>query len=259
MSIKKNSIPIALSSAFLLLCALLPLAFRNTDGTASPDALYSPGPDIFFPSQLSDRLVLYRKFRGSGAGGGVSVTTTTYSADMVPCIELLDKIFPLFIIDELESSVESEGVNFYYVTDETGATIRLAERYKSWYGDWKNWLVIVADIDTLDVYYVYLSSECLSGFDKYGQASPEELAAAFADVMEMELLSFVDTDKGWETVLTSNGRNLCYSIIGSEYYDQKARAHLIDYKLTLLSGEAFDEPGFTSFREEVYDSNVAGQ
>ena len=271
MTGKKQGALCLAALVFLLFCAVLPLFFRNTAEPSPPLPDGSTAPATFPLTELEDKAELYLKYNGDTSGTAVKKTPLSFEdgSDFVqPCNELLENLFSYFVIDEAEYSVGEEGFNYFSLTDSTGATIRVAERYKRWYGDWENWLRIAVDVDSLDIYYVYISCNCLENFEKYmDPVYIQDIAEAFGDITDMEILDISDSysitsGKNRFTALYGlKDEKRSYLISGSTYYDESAMSYLIDYTLLL---QPFDtntsslNTGAEAYNEEDSPSGYDG-
>lgn len=243
MTGKKQGVLCLTAMVFLLFCAVLPLFFRNTAEPSPPLPDASAAPATFPLTELDDKTELFLKYNGGASGTEVTKTPLSFEdgSDYVqPSNDLLESLFSQFGIDEEEYGVGEEGFNYFSLTDSTGATIRVAERYKRWYGDWENWLRIAVDIDSLDIYYVYISCNCLKNFEKYmDPVYIQDVAQAFGDITDMEILDISDSysitsGKNRFTALYGiKEEKRSYLISGSTYYDESALSYLIDYTLLL--------------------------
>jgi len=245
----------AAAAGFLLLCALLPLAFsgeeKPPDGPGNTDmSQTTPAVPTYTPTELDDRVRLFDTYFDGGAG---SIIRTDLKAGeiepaktIVNCQDELEKLISILTLDEAEeTSVNTSGINYYTLVDSrSGASIRVAEGFRDWYGDWKNWLRICIDMDTLDVYYVYLSSNCLYNFDRYSYAiDADAIAWGFGENMGWELTETSDAGlaadgkESLEVVYRSDSGYLAYRLHGSTYYEPSASSHLVDYTITAIPYE----------------------
>lgn len=253
MTGKKQGLFCILASVFLIFCAVLPLFFRNKGDLPSPLPSGSSPPATYPLTELDDKINLYLKYNSDSSGTAVVKTPLSFEDGndyILPSTDLLQSLFSKFVIDQAEYSVGEQGFNYFSLTDSDGATIRVAEHYKRWYGDWENWLRIAVDIDTLDIYYVYISCNCLEHFEKY-TGDPiyiTDIAESFGEITGMEVLNLS------ETYDMTNGKNRFialyglkeikrpYLISGSTYYNAETASYLIDYTLLMqpynLSAEA---------------------
>lgn len=67
--------------------------------------------------------------------------------------------YQAFLVDLSPAlDIESQDSEFYFITNAEGETMRVWRYYCEWSGDWRNWVEIYIDADTLEVYYFYFSS-----------------------------------------------------------------------------------------------------
>ncbi len=245
----------AAAAGFLLLCALLPLAFSGEE--KPPDepgntVMSQPTPAVptYIPTELNDRIRLFDTYFDGDAGS--IIKTELKAGEIEPaqttanCQDVLEKLIAVLTIDQAEeNNVNVSGINYYTLVDSrTGASIRVAEGFRDWYGDWKNWLRICIDMDTQDVYYVYLSSNCLYNFDRYNYIiDANEIARGFGESMGWELTGSNDagpTEDGKESldvVYYNGGGYLAYRLHGSTYFEPSASSQLVDYTMTAIPYE----------------------
>jgi len=248
----------AAAAGFLLLCALLPLAFsgeeKPPDGPGNTDVSQTtPAVPTYTLTELDDRIRLFDTYFDGDAG---SIIKTELKAGDIEstetaaqCQDVLEKLIAVLSIDEAEEYINASGTNYYTLADSrTGASIRVAEGFRDWYGDWKNWLRICIDMDTFDIYYVYLSSNCLYNFDSYAYIDAQAIAWSFGEELGLELIESKDVGpaedgKASVEVVYYNGTeylgsgHLAYRLHGSTYYEPSAASQLVDYTMTAIPYE----------------------
>ena len=85
---------------------------------------------------------------------------------------------------------------------------KFLRKWVEWQGDWRNWLDVCFDADSGELYYLYLSSECLSSYSDYIGAVPAQFGAAYvaeilADEMDYELLYLDVPDDDANSIIAS--------------------------------------------------------
>jgi len=248
----------AAAAGFLLLCALLPLAFSGEEQPPEgPGAteMSQPVPSLpaYAPAELDDRARLFDAYWN---GGGVGIVKTDFTAEDIisgsadggqsisSCQDFIHRLMDDFNIDQSMDRVQASGINYFSIADSSGTSIRVAEGYREWYGDWKNWLRIFVDIDTQDVYFIYLSSICRSNFELYPYIDAVTMVQTFGDRLGYELMGFVDDEKyaeegkeNWAVVYRDGDTCRAYRLHGSTYYDPAASSQLVDYTMTAIPYE----------------------
>lgn len=118
--------------------------------------------------------------------------------ELEPSGEKISEFRAAMAIDQGGPMTESAGEHFYTLTLPEGGTLRMREYYEQSTGDWSNWFRIYVDIDTLDVYFLYVSCKCLRNVNDYDLAGMSEM-----DVYELA--------RGWQEYL---GADFCIPTYG---------------------------------------------
>ena len=201
---------------------LLPLAFRGNGGGDAPNAEMT----------LEERTQLFSLYWNRGAeDNGLTVT----KPDPVPrkmkdtCETVMHTLIARSIDDQGLEDLTPTGSEYTVVTDGAGRELHLCRMWLEKRGDWQNWMDVCFDADTGELYYYYLSRECLTNRRLYQR---EEIPDA---KMIAEKLA---EDKGWTlryltegsdgaaaAVYSTPGGTVCYEI-SCRWYDA-----LVDIKL----------------------------
>ena len=201
---------------------LLPLAFRGNGGGDAPNAEMT----------LEERTQLFSLYWNRGAeDNGLTVT----KPDPVPrrmkdtCETVMHTLIARSIDDQGLDDLTPTGSEYTVVTDGEGRELHLCRMWMEKRGDWQNWMDVCFDADTGELYYYYLSRECLTNRRLYQR---EEIPDA---KMIAEKLA---EDKGWTlryltegsdgaaaAVYSTPGGTVCYEI-SCRWYDA-----LVDIKL----------------------------
>lgn len=251
----KTYIRLGSAALFLLLCALLPLSFINTearpDGLDEPHATYSP------TSFIARTTIFGRYLAGSLHSEPFSEAVLTEN-EIVGCWDKLTQIQDAFKMDLGDNiDILTSGVNLFTVTDDDGSQLRLAEYYMEWYGDWKNWIKIVIDVDTLDLYQVYVSSSCLSNFERYlDESMSNGLDNYLSDLCikaGLELFQFdiahpsdINGVGSWIAVCRVGDELVNYKIDGQLYVDSVTPALLVDLNISCGFAENIETIEYSS-------------
>lgn len=163
---KLLSYGIAAAVCFLL-AALLPLAFAG-NGEA-PDYL-----------NRGERAAIFAAY-WNGEQDSVSAERIDQPGkrDVESCekrfAELLDKC----TFDLVPGEMQSSGSEYLTLTANEDDEISICRIWRQRQGDWRNWIDVCFDVDTGELYYLYLSSECLKNQSDYSDILPGELSAGF--------------------------------------------------------------------------------
>lgn len=222
MSDKLKLIVAASASAFVLLLAmLLPLAFRS--GGQGTETVYS----------LGERAALFAGYwGGSGDVDWKKIDKPTKQQEKAG-EELLGALVGSYVPDKRLSSPTPGGREYVSVSNDV-CSIDLCRMWMSAQGDWQNWLDVCFDLDTGDVYYLYLSSECLFNGNDYlhdqsAGFDAKNVADRIAELIGYELRYLVWSGNPADTataVYMSGGSSVCVDI-NCIYYE----ATLVDVKI----------------------------
>lgn len=213
------------TAAVFVVSALLPLLFRSGEAARPRDRGLSVG----------DRAEIFDAYwNGVGEDCQVKLISDPEKGALELCSARMEQISLLCLADKESGEVKSEGSEYISVSrgeDE----IRLCRMWIELQSDWRSWLDLCFDMDNGDVYYFYLSAECLSNPGKYSELIPDGMdAASIAEHLarqrgyELLHLNWENTDSA-ETataIYTSEGSAVCMSI--SCFYYKSA---LIDVKI----------------------------
>ena len=163
-------------------CLLVPALMLRDSGQPEPTddmaATEQPSESL----SLEQRAELYSRY----VDGELSKTALDSSAlgnsALMNAMRLAGRLESAIVFDRgAERSVSSRGANLYRVSDGTHS-IRFLEYVREWDGDWSNWLVIVVDVDTFDLYYCYYSAACEQNLSSYLMNDNMEVGELFQDI-----------------------------------------------------------------------------
>ncbi len=200
---------------------LLPLAFRTSPGD----------PDVPAALSLEERTQMFADYwtQGAEAGG-----FTVEKPDPVPrkmketCETVMRTVIARSIDDQNLSDTAPTGTEYTVVSDGDGRELHLCRMWLEKRGDWQNWLDVCMDAETGEVYYYYLSRECLTNRKNYPapeQTDAEQIAAQIATESGWTLRYLADEDGAAAAFYSTPGGTVCYAI-SCRVYDA-----LIDVKL----------------------------
>ena len=153
--------------AMLLVAALLPLAFRHSASTGERGAAQS---------ESEKRSALFKKVWSGTAGLNTEVVESPARSTVSYCEDVFQSLTRRWVHDfSLDSQPVPTGSE-YTVTWEGDTRLRLCRMWLQARGDWQNWIDACFDADTGEVYYLYVSRECLTNRRKY--ADDERLTAS---------------------------------------------------------------------------------
>ncbi len=164
---------ILITAAVLLLAVWLPRLFYN-DGQA---LIEHPAPDTKSPVGIEKSEYLGRALSSSEE----FVYESVGKVDSEQRYEILEGIFsmasdgtaPGFLLEEMESLVDTAVVERLTISTVGGAKLSLIHCYHEWKKDWSNWLDAYIDEETGKILYIYLSGKCLNNGPEYAAKYPE--------------------------------------------------------------------------------------
>ncbi|MCM1148958.1 MAG: hypothetical protein NC319_02570 [Butyricicoccus sp.] len=197
------------TAAVFVVSALVPLLFRGGE-TAGPE---STG------LSAGDRAGIFAAYwNGVGEGFQVGQIGEPKNDELERCSARMDEISLMCLVDRSSGDVRSEGSE--YVSVSRGEEeIRLCRMWLEVQGDWRSWLDVCFDMDTGDVYYFYLSADCLTNPGKYLTLIPDgmdadRIAAHLSQERGYELLhlSRDGADEAVTAIYNAEGSAVCMSI-----------------------------------------------
>ena len=204
---------------------LLPLAFR-----AAPTG-EEPAKEL----TLAERTALFADYWERGAeAGGYTVT----KPDPVPrqmketCETVMRTLVARCVVDRGLADFSPTGSEYTVVTDAAGREISVCRMWLERRGDWQNWMDVCMDAVTGELYYFYLSRECLTNRKLYQDADTPADAEAVARLLAedygwtLRYLAKEQDGGAAAAVYSTSGGTLCYAVT-CRVYDA-----LIDIKLS---------------------------
>ncbi len=201
---------------------LLPLAFRS-EGAGAPDAA---------EMTLEERTRMFSDYWNRGAeDAGLTVT----KPDPVPrkmketCETVMRTLIARSIDDRGLDDLTPTGSEYTVISDGSGRELHICRMWLEKRGDWQNWLDVCFDADTGELYYYYLSRECLTNRKLYQtEEIPDAklIAEKLAEDNGWTLRYLADETEGAAAVYSTSGGTVCYAI-SCRVYDA-----LIDVKIS---------------------------
>ncbi len=201
---------------------LLPLAFRASGGGDAPAEEMT----------LEERTQLFSLYWNRGAeDNGLTVT----KPDPVPrrmkdtCETVMHTLIARSIDDQGLEDLTPTGSEYTVVTDGEGRELHLCRMWMEKRGDWQNWMDVCFDADTGELYYYYLSRECLTNRRLYRREEIPDakvLAEKLAEEKGWTLRYLTEGADGTAAAVCSTpGGTVCFEI-SCRWYDA-----LVDVKL----------------------------
>ena len=218
---------VSASAVGLLLIAamLIPLAFRT-----SPSA-ESAADGVSAEESRANLFAEYWNSGGEAEGITVekpdSVSEVRKAASEKVFRELADRC----INDRALSEPEPTGREYTVLRRDDGTVLHLCRMWMEARGDWQNWLDVCFDSESGEVFYLYVSRECISNLQQYQSGSavstPEDVAKLLAEEYGWTLryTGTGGSDVTAAVYTAEDGGTLCYEV-GCRVYDA-----LVDVKL----------------------------
>lgn len=212
------------AAVVFLLAALLPLAFRPDSVEAADSGEFDAG---------ARAAVFSAYWNDGGRGCTVRNIPGPERKDIDACTQRMSEIVGACVIDTQSGAANSAGSEYVSVSNDLG-TIRTCRMWMESQGDWNNWIDVCFDMDTGEVYYLYVSSKCISNGETYLDALPEGFntqtaAEQIAARRGCELVKVVWSGKTGDTataVFLDDGSAVCMELTCTYY-----QSSLLDFKL----------------------------
>ena len=158
----------SLAAVVFLVSALLPLGLR-TDGEVDV-----PGMTV------GERAAVFSAYWDEPDGSRVSMKNEGKLEPEVQkaCEERMSVIMDSCRIDQQTGAAKKEGSEYFTLVSKAG-DVNICRKWVEWQGDWRNWMDVCFDADSGELYYLYVSAECLSNYKSYTGALPAEFGAAY--------------------------------------------------------------------------------
>lgn len=196
-------------AAVLVAAMLVPLAFRSAENsTEQREDAVSAGKAAMFAAYWNEAPGM-ENIRAEKPES-VSEKQDTF------CETVMQTLTARCINDLGLESTSPTGREYTVLRDGTGTELPLCRMWLEARGDWQNWLDVCFDSTTGELYYLYLSRECLSNARSYADGAAAD-AAYIADALAREFgwtLRYLSSDgAGGGTAVFSDGdETLCYQI-----------------------------------------------
>ena len=159
------------TAVLLLMALLLPLAFRRTGSGQSSSA--SGAGEGASNSATELKAALFADY-WYGDAGEIEVRKVERPASKTAelCQARMDELVERYINDLALDKPIAQGSEYTVVTGRD-TQLRLCRMWLQVQGDWHNWMDVCMDAETGNLYYFYVSRECLTNRGLYS-FSPEE-------------------------------------------------------------------------------------
>ncbi|MBR1659937.1 MAG: hypothetical protein IJ705_06430 [Oscillospiraceae bacterium] len=153
-------------AALLLVALLLPLAFRRAPEPA-------PAGENEDPDQAAKAAVFVDYWYDGGDPVTIEKLDHPASRTVSFCQKRMDALVGRYINDLSLGETQAQGSEYTVVTQ--GKTeLRLCRMWLQVQGDWQNWMDVCMDAETGDLYYLYVSRECLTNRSLYTVPAAEK-------------------------------------------------------------------------------------
>ena len=211
----------ALTGAILLFAMLFPLAFRQK-AEAEP---------VAEPLALDARSALFAAYWEAGEGQDGFLAETPFLPDKAfsaRCDALMAEIISVCIADVKVTDLSPTGRDYITLTDGE-ADVNVCRMWLEREGDWRNWLDVCFDVDSGEIYYLYLSCEKLAE-DAVYDGYVKTLEAKLGELLQKQAQGtlryrHVEGENAEIAVISGSNGTVCYRI-GGMIYDK-----FIDVKL----------------------------
>ena len=158
------------AAAVFVFCCLFPLAFR---GEIVTDGLFD----------TAARAEMFSRYMEKDGEIRIKLDEKPEKVDQKFCDKIFDDIYGQCILDKKSGKVMDEGQEFINITDGKNS-MRLCRMWVQDQGDWNDWLDIYIDVDTGFIYYLYVSSVCISNSSQYLDSVPADTGSkSIADII----------------------------------------------------------------------------
>jgi len=149
----KLTIYICTAVIVFIFCALIPLAFR---GDIIVDSIFDTGA----------RAAMFSQYIEKSSSVRVKVDDKPDKAEVKYCEGLFEDLYERCVPDKKDVKIVTEGQQFMTLSDGDNS-MRVCRMWVQDQGDWTNWMDVYMDVETGFVYYLYVSSICLSNPELY--------------------------------------------------------------------------------------------
>ena len=210
----------AAAVVLLLTALLLPLAFRGTEEVETPGL-----------ASAEEKRRLFADYWLLGpVEPGITVTKEENPSPgtVRACEAVMERLVAECIDDRQLAYDAPNGSEYTRLSDDSDTQVQLCRMWLEARGDWQNWLDVCFDAESGELYYLYLSRECLSNRNKYGALSglsARDIADSLAEEYDWTLRWLEEGKESAAALFTTGLGTACYQI------DCRSYDMLIDVKL----------------------------
>ena len=163
---KKLIAAVSAGVVLLIVAALLPLAFRHQAADS--------GSQETATTALESKAAVFADYWNDG-GDPVEIEKLERPGSKTAsfCLERMAGLIALCIDDKALEDPQPTGSE-YTVVSQGKTELRLCRMWMEAQGDWHNWMDVCFDAESGEIYYLYVSRECLTNRDLYQIASEEK-------------------------------------------------------------------------------------
>ena len=214
---------LAITAIVFVFSFLMPLAFSSGNDTA----------EQYFDT--GERAAMFVAYNNKSKDVQVKVLDSFGNSDDKFCRSRAEKIISYCTLDKKAGKTITNGSEFLQVSDGENI-LRLYHTWLQNEGDWTNWIDIYFDADTGYVYYLYVSSVCLSNASDYAGALDSNFnCRSVADLIAEENASSLrhfswsgNAEDPAYAVVSRNGDTVCWNI-NCSYYEST----MLDVKISV--------------------------
>ena len=210
----------AAAAALLLTALLLPLAFRSTEEPETPGLTSAEEKRRLFAD--------YWLLGPEEPGITVTKEDTPSQGTVRACEAVMERLVAECIDDRQLDYEAPDGSEYTRISDDGGVRVQLCRMWLEARGDWQNWLDVCFDAESGEIYYLYLSRECLSNRSRYGPLSglnARDIADSLAEEYGWTLRWLEEGKESAAALFTTGLGTACYQI------DCRSYDMLLDVKL----------------------------
>lgn len=220
-----NVILVAMTLVVVFLGAMLPMFWMNNEMSWEEPVV---------AETVAERRKCWLDFYAKTSESG------SYSTDLEAELarQMQDKTTQILrwaAIDQGQEVEEARGESCISVWSE-GKRTRVWHYYRQWRGDWRNWIEMYIDVDTQEIYYLYISSGCERNKSLYqglmDSRNPAEIGSDFLQVWgDMTVTEIQPTADGFVSRLS------CAGVGGTVIYDVTWKYYpgsLMDFRVQLI-------------------------
>ena len=231
----KTVLKFAAAGIFFIICAVLPSLFTSSNEVFTLPPAY--------PLDYYDRSTIYSAYAAERIPAVQISPEELNQSSLEQCNAKLVFLLDYLILDEnLYTNDDNYTVQeFYSVTDERGREIRLMKYYSSRHGDWTSWIYLMMDVDTQDIYFLYISADCESDFFRYNtmeipdlESIKEFLSISTGYSMATTHSEGFDGDRRFAYLSFGNGENpnpYYYKAVGHTAINADTQRLIYDYNI----------------------------